>query len=100
MVRSLIRRVFGPAGKQAGGASNPAPEPPPKDSRERARSMVMGLQDGGELQLAIHQPLPHWFGDSGIDDDRLASPCPDPDDVVLQDWQWLDSVALTGVAHR
>ena len=45
MVRSLLRRVFGPAGKQAGGASNPAPEPPPKDSRERARSMVMGLQD-------------------------------------------------------
>ena len=97
MVRSLIRRVLG---RQDVGVSNAPLELPPSDSRERARAMVMGLQDGGELHLAIHQPLPHWFGDSGIDDDRLASPCPDPDDVVLQARQWRDSVALTGVGHR
>ncbi|MEC8214164.1 MAG: coproporphyrinogen III oxidase, partial [Cyanobacteriota bacterium] len=45
MVRSLLRRVLGPAGKQAASPSQPALESPPRDSRERARSMVLGLQD-------------------------------------------------------
>ena len=42
MVRSLIRRVLG---RQDRGAERPTLELPPKDSRERARAMVMGLQD-------------------------------------------------------
>ena len=42
MVRSLIRRVLG---RQDVGVSKPPLELPPSDSRERARAMVMGLQD-------------------------------------------------------
>jgi len=42
MVRSLIRRVLG---RQDVGVSNAPLELPPSDSRERARAMVMGLQD-------------------------------------------------------
>ncbi len=42
MVRSLIRRVLG---RQDVGVSNDPLELPPSDSRERARAMVMGLQD-------------------------------------------------------
>ena len=42
MVRSLIRRVLG---RQETDQSTPQLELPPKDSRDRARSMVMGLQD-------------------------------------------------------
>ena len=45
MVRSLLRRVLGPAGKQAASPSQPALESPPRDSRERARSMVLGIHD-------------------------------------------------------
>ena len=42
MVRSLIRRVLG----RPDAAQRHSPlELPPTDSRERARSMVMGLQD-------------------------------------------------------
>ena len=44
MVRSLLQRVLGGAGNQA-GAAQPALELPPSDSRERARAMVIGLQD-------------------------------------------------------
>ncbi len=42
MVRSLIRRVLG---RQETDQSTPQLELPPNDSRDRARSMVMGLQD-------------------------------------------------------
>ena len=42
MVRSLIRRVLG---RQDVGVSKAPLELPPSDSRERARAMVMGLQD-------------------------------------------------------
>ena len=42
MVRSLIRRALG---RQEADVSQTTLELPPKDSRERARSMVMGLQD-------------------------------------------------------
>jgi len=42
MVRSLIRRVLG---RQDVGVSNSTLELPPSDSRDRARAMVMGLQD-------------------------------------------------------
>ena len=46
MVLTLLQRVLGRAGKPAGGtAGSPALELPPADSRERARGMVMGLQD-------------------------------------------------------
>ena len=62
--------------------------------------VVVGLQNGLEFQPVTHQPLPHWFSDGGIDHHRLVPPCPDPDNVVLQHRQWLDSFALTWVAHR
>jgi coproporphyrinogen III oxidase len=42
MVRALIRRVLG---RQENDQSTPQLELPPTDSRDRARSMVMGLQD-------------------------------------------------------
>ena len=42
MVRALIRRVLG---RQETDQSTPQLELPPNDSRDRARSMVMGLQD-------------------------------------------------------
>ena len=42
MVRALIRRVLG---RQENDQSTPQLELPPNDSRDRARSMVMGLQD-------------------------------------------------------
>ena len=45
MVRSLLQRVLGRSGSPASGAPQAALERPPADSRERARSMVTGLQD-------------------------------------------------------
>ena len=46
MVLTLLQRVLGRAGKPAvGTGGSPALERPPADSRERAREMVMGLQD-------------------------------------------------------
>tara|TARA_B100001094_G_scaffold324493_1_gene377174 strand:+ start:887 stop:1525 length:639 start_codon:yes stop_codon:yes gene_type:complete len=42
MVRSLIRRVLG---RQKSGQALPSLELPPENSRDRARAMVMGLQD-------------------------------------------------------
>ena len=42
MVRSLIRRI---RGREQMGPTSPQLALPPKDSRERARAMVMGLQD-------------------------------------------------------
>ena len=41
MVRALIRRVLG---RQENDQSTPQLELPPTDSRDRARSMVVGLQ--------------------------------------------------------
>ena len=45
MVRTLLQQVLGRSGKQAAKAANAPLELPPSGSRERARSMVMGLQD-------------------------------------------------------
>ncbi len=45
MVRSLLQRVLGRSGSPASGAPQAALERPPADSRDRARSMVIGLQD-------------------------------------------------------
>ena len=45
MVRSLLQRVLGRSGSPTSGAPQAALGAPPADSRERARSMVMGLQD-------------------------------------------------------
>ena len=49
MVRSLLRRLKGsssasPSAASSGAAAAPI-TPPPADSRERARALVMGLQD-------------------------------------------------------
>jgi len=45
MVRSLLRRLKGSSASAAPTAAAPTLSPPPANSRERARALVLGLQD-------------------------------------------------------
>ena len=65
MVRSLIRRVLG---RQETDQSTPQLELPPNDSRNRARSMVMGLQD------EICAGLEALDGEGRFQDERWVRP--------------------------
>jgi hypothetical protein len=62
--------------------------------------MVMGLKHCNELQSTSVEPVDNGVRDGRIDDDGLISMHPNPDDVVVEDSNWVDAINRGGLRHR
>lgn len=73
-----------------------------KKSRSAADmvGMMMGLKHGNELQSTRLQPGDDGVRDGWIDDDGLIAMHPYPDDVVVEDGNWVDAINRGGHRHR
>ena len=54
--------------------------------------MVVGLQNGFQLQLPCFKPCDHGLSHGRIHHDGLAAPDPNPDDVVAENRQLMDAI--------